>query len=255
MPVNVITAVCAGTFQQGQSIIVYPTAGPIAHGLIGGDLTVVDLDSAYAELLGLPRAEIVGRSALDMLHPDDRRAGARLLQRVWREGQTLSATMRHHRRDDDPAWVNIYVSRVGEGEGGQLVVTCRPLPDGEGQPSTVEAQWQMARLLLRAIDGGKRAFGETLIGNPATEILLLAYLAEAEARAIGAGALAAQIGVSWPLTHRWLMALHDAGFVEFERRGEVGPDAPVRLSPRALAMIEAIFGALVAVVQGSLVPA
>lgn len=233
----------------------YPSAGPIAHGLIGHDLTVVDVDAAYADLLGASRAEIVGRPALDMLHPDDRRAASLMLHRVRQDGRTLSATVRHHRAGADAAWVNIYVSRIGEGDGAQLVVTCRPLPGDADRPSAVEAQWRMARLLLQAIDGGKRAFGETLIGNPATEILLLAYLAEAEARAIDAGTLAGRIGVSWPLTRRWLVALHEAGFVEFERPGDVGAEAPVRLTPRALAMIEAIFGALVAVVRDSPVPA
>lgn len=236
----------------------HPAAGPVSHALIGHDLAILGLDDGYAALLGERNAALIGRSALDTLHPDDRSAGAALLQRVWREGQTVSATLRHQRAQGGAVWVNVYVSRLGPAGGahdGPLAVTCRPLPDGAGQPSTVEAQWQMARLLLQAIDGGKRAFGESMIGNPATELLLLAYVAEAEARTVRAGDLATRIAVSWPLTQRWLIALDDAGFVECELPGPIEPQSPVRLTPRALAMIEAIFGALVAVVQGSLVPA
>ncbi|GAA0656943.1 PAS domain S-box-containing protein [Sphingomonas insulae] len=233
----------------------YPAAGPIAHGMIGLDLQIADLDDAYRTLLGLPRAATPDRSALDVLHPDDRLAGERFLRRVWDEGTTLSATLRHLHADGRAIWVNLYVSRLGGDAGRRLVVTCRPLPPQGERPSTVEAQWQVARLLLQALDGGKRAFGDALIGNPATEILLIGYVAEAEARAVAAGEIAGRINVAWPLTRRWLAALIDAGFIEPEIGGPIGPDTPVRLSVRALAMLEAIFTALVAVVQGPLVPA
>ena len=170
------------------------------------------------------------------------------------DGTTLSATQRHLHADGSAIWVNVHVSRIGVGEGGRLVVTCRPLPS-RPEHSSVEAKWQMARLLLQAMDGGKRAFGEALIGNPATEILLLAYLAEAEARSVAAGELARRMNVSWPLTQRWLLAMADSGFVESELPGPIRHETPIRLTPRALAMIEAIFGALVAIIRGAPVPA
>lgn len=233
----------------------HPAAGPIAHGLIGRHFRITDLDDAYAALLGLAPDAATGRPVIDFLHPDDRSAASLILDRAWADGQATSATCRHRHADGRAIWVNIYISRIGTGDGQRLVVTCRPLPPESDLPSTVEAQWQMARLLIQALDGGKRAFGDSLIGNPATEILLLTYVAEAEARAVRAGDLATRINVSWSLTQRWLAALANGGFIEAELPGPIHHDTPVRLSPRALAMIEAIFGALIAVVQGSLVPA
>jgi len=232
----------------------HPAAGPIAHGLIGHDLRIVDLDDAYLALLGVARAAATGRSVLAFLHPNDRLAGETLLRRILHDRRTLSSTQRHLRADGQAIWVDVHVSRIG-GDAGQLVVSCRPLPGAGATPSAVEGHWQMARLLLHALADGKRAFGDSLIGNPATEILLLAYVAEAEARAIAARELADRIAVSWPLTRRWLEALVASGFVEAEMPGAIRPETPVRLSPRALAMIEAIFAALVAVAQGPSVPA
>lgn len=234
----------------------YPAAGPIAHGLIGPDFELTDLDDAYIALLGLSPASAVGLSAFDILHPDDRADAALFLRRVWDEGITVTVTQRHLHADGSTFWANLYASRLGSGDSRRIVVTCRPLPPPqEDRPSTLEAQWQVARLLLQAIQGGKRAFGDTLIGNPATEILLIGYIAEAEARTITAGEVADRIAVSWPLSQRWLSALIDAAFIEQEIAGPIGPDTPVRLSVRALTMLEAIFGALVAIVQGPLIAA
>ena len=229
-------------------------SGTIAHGLLGRNLDVADIDSAYATQLGRARDHVVGRHALDFTHPDDRDAAALLLRRALQDGGTLSATLRHLHADGSAIWVNVHVSRIGMAEDARLVVTCRPLPSGADH-SSVEAKWQMARLLLQAMDGGKRAFGDALIGNPATEILLLAYLAEVEARSAEAGELGRRMHVSWPLTRRWLLALADAGFIETELPGPVRHETPVRLTPRALAMIEAIFGALAAIALSAPVPA
>ena len=233
----------------------HPAAGPIAHGLIGHDLRVIDLDESYLALLGIARDAAIGRPAVAFLHPDDRATGEILLRRVRQDGRTLSSVQRHVRMDGQAVWANVYVSRIGGDTRQQFIVTCRPLPGADGTTSAVEAHWQMARLLLQALYSGKRAFGDSLIGNPATEILLLSYITEAEAQTLVAHDLAARINVSWPLTRRWLQALVASGFVEAELPGAIRPDTPIRLSPRALAMIEAIFGALVAVTQGSSVAA
>ncbi|MCP3735033.1 PAS domain-containing protein [Sphingomonas sp. RP10(2022)] len=225
-----------------------PIAGPTAHGLIGRDGRIADIDAAYAALLGMPRDAARGRPVADVTHPADRAALAAFLTGAWDSGDMKAATIRHRDAQGRAIWVNLHVSRLGAGDCTRLVVTCRPLPQGE-EPSTVKAHWQMARLLIQALDGGKRAFGDSLIGNPATEILLRTYVAEAEARALTAGQIALGIDVAWPLTRRWLLALVTAGFVESEIDGPIQPATPIRLSPRALAMIEAIFGALVTIVQ------
>lgn len=223
--------------------------GQIAHGMIDADLAITDIDQTYAALLGLSPQAAIGRSVLDVLHPDDRAASALLLRHALNGGATLSATQRHLHADGHPVWVHLSVSRLAAGDGQRLVVTCWPLPPRDDGPSTVAAQWQVARLLLGALDDGKRAFGETLIGNPATEILLVGYVAEAEARTIAASEVADRIGVTWALTKRWLAALVEAGFIEAEVPEPIGPETPIRLSSRALTLLETIFGTLLAIVR------
>jgi PAS domain S-box-containing protein len=229
--------------------------GPAAHGLIGRDLKVTEVDSAYETILGLPRDALIGRNVLDTLADDDREAGERQLLRILDTGEPRFFTQRHVRGDGSVLWVNLHVSRMGVGDDRRLAVTCQPLREQATSPSTVESQWRMARLLLSAIRSGKQSFGQALIGNPATEILLSAYVAEAEAKAIQGGEIAARIAVDWMLARRWLLALGNAGFIELERPGPIMEDTPIRLSPQALTMLEAIFGSLVAVAQGTPVEA
>ena len=57
------------------------------------------------------------------------------------------------------------------------------------------------------------------------------------------------------LVYCGLAALIDEGFIEQELAGPIGQDTPIRLSMRSLGMLEGIFAALVAIVQGPLVPA
>ncbi|NYD91575.1 PAS domain-containing protein [Sphingomonas melonis] len=229
--------------------------GPAAHGLIARDLTVIEIDSAYETILGLPREAIVGRNVLATLADADRSAAERQLRRILDTGEPRFFTQRHLRPDAQALWVNLHVSRIGVGDDLRLAVTCQPLREQTTSPSSVEAQWRMARLLLSAIRSGKQSFGSALIGNPATEILLSAYVAEAEAKAIQGREIADRIAVDWLLARRWLLALGNAGFVELERPGPIMEDTPIRLSPQALTMLEAIFGSLVAVAQGAPVDA
>jgi len=229
--------------------------GPAAHGLIGDDLTVLAVDSAYESILARPREEIVGRTVLDTLAEGDRRGAGEQLRQILDDGEARFFSQRHIRADGTILWVNLHVSRIGVGDDCRLAVTCQPLREQTTQPSTVESQWRMARLLLTAIRSGKHSFGQALIGNPATEILLSAYVAEAEARAIKGGEIAKHIAVDWLLAKRWLLALGNAGFIELERPGPIVEDTPIRLSPQALATLESIFGSLLAVAQGAPVEA
>lgn len=230
------------------------TVGPIAHALIDRELRIVALDSAYRAILSLTD-DAIGATIMDFVHPAERDAAAPILQWILDGGDGRYLTQRHLRADGSLFMAHLYISGIGSGDARQLMVTCRPLPASREGPSPVEAQWQMARLLLKAIDSGKLAFGESLIGNPATEILLHAYVAEAQAQTIEAGEIAHRVNLPWHLTSRWLLALATAAFVEMERAGPLVGDTPIRLTPRALAMLETIFSSLIAVAQNAAVDA
>lgn len=229
-------------------------SGHLGHALIGEQQQIVDLDDAYADMLGVTRAAAIGRPATDFAHPHERTVAAGFLDTAWATPGMHRATLRHVHADGHAIWVNIWASRLGDGPSATLVVSCRPMRCLEAA-SAVQAQWHMALMLLHALDEGKRAFGPTLIGNPATEILLHTYVAEAEARSILAEEFVQRIDVGWPLVARWLQALIDADFAETETAEPLGPTSPIRLSPRALPLLEAVFGSVVSAMKAKRVPA
>ena len=156
--------------------------------------------------------------------------------------------------DGGVVWINVSVSRLGQGDAAVLVLSARLLCR-HAETESVHSYWRMARMFLQAVSGSKRAFGPALAGNPACEILLIAYLAEAEASSVTAAELAKRISTSQALANRWILALIDAGFAEMEAPGALGPQTPIRLSPLALSQIEALFSSLGSELKGMRVPA
>lgn len=230
------------------------THGSVSHAMIGASRQIVDLDDGYAALLGVARAAVIGRPALDFTDSRDRDAAGAFLDAAWTRSGTQHGTHRHVHADGRSIWVKVWASRLGRGDAAALVVSCRPLRCLEAS-SPIQAQWQLARLLLQALAAGKQAFGPALVGNPAAEILLHTYVAEAEARSILAGEIVQRTGVAWPLASRWLLALIHAGFAETETGAALDPATPIRLSQTAHALLETTFGTLVAAIKAKRVRA
>jgi PAS domain S-box-containing protein len=231
-------------------------SGHIGHALINRRREVVDIDEGYAALIGIERGAVIGRLASEFAHPQERLLADAFLQTAWHDpGQkTHRGTLRCMQADGGLVWLNVSVSRLGQGDAAVLVVSARLLCR-HAETQSVHAYWRMARVFLHAVHGSKSAFGAALTSNPACEILLIAYLAEAEATTVTADDVAATIGTSPPLANRWILALIEAGFIEMEAPGVLGPQTPIRLSPLALSLIEALFSSLGEVMQEPRVPA
>lgn len=231
-------------------------SGHVGHALIDRRRQIVDIDDGYAALVGITRDQVIGRPASQFAHPQDRVMADAFVQAIWHdpEQKTHRGTVRCLQADGGVLWLNVTASRLGQGDAAVIVLGARLL---HHQPETesVHAYWRMARLFLQAIEGSKRAFGAPLAANPACEILLIAYLTEAEANAVAAGELADRIATSWPLASRWISALIDVGFVEAETPGPLDQATPIRLSPSALSQLESLFGSLGSMIQGPRVPA
>lgn len=231
-------------------------SGHIGHALINRRRDIVDIDDGYEALVGVGRDAVIGRPASEFAHPTERLIADAFLQTAWRDpGQkTHRGTLRCMQADGGVVWINVSVSRLGQGDAALLVLSARLLCR-HTETESVHSYWRMARMFLQAVSGSKRAFGPALAGNPACEILLIAYLAEAEASSVTAAELAKRISTSQALANRWILALIDAGFAEMEAPGALGPQTPIRLSPLALSLIEALFSSLGSELKGMRVPA
>ncbi len=76
--------------------------------LVGADGTVTWQSPSAAAMFGYPNAELVGRPAVELLHPDDRvQVGTGFVDLMSTPGRTVVAEARVRRRDGDWRWTEI----------------------------------------------------------------------------------------------------------------------------------------------------
>ena len=91
---------------------------PLGKAMAGLDLRFREVNPALCKMLGYTEAELVGRSFLDIVHPDDRDACASL-GRLLADG-SLSQTQieeRFLRKSGDPLWVSVHVAPIRDADG------------------------------------------------------------------------------------------------------------------------------------------
>ncbi|MBX3665015.1 MAG: diguanylate cyclase [Burkholderiales bacterium] len=100
-----------GTFEQA--------AIGMAHTSM--DRRFLQVNQRLCDMLGYARGELMGRTATDFTHPEDRDSGVRDRQRLLAgEVDSVSAEKRYVRKDGSLLWVNRTVSLVRDAEGRPL---------------------------------------------------------------------------------------------------------------------------------------
>ncbi len=96
-----------------------------------GDVTAVNLHGAHE--LGYEPQDLVGRSVLEVFHPDDRDDVARQLRQVLATpGRVAGWEFRKIRRDGTIVWVRESVRTVRTRSGGtQILVACQDITDSK----------------------------------------------------------------------------------------------------------------------------
>ncbi len=95
------------------------------------DLTLLDVNGALCRMLGATREMLIGRSVLEITHPDDRVLDETRMDEIIRRhtpalvigGPTsYSVDKRYLRRDGQVVWAHTSVSVMDDGAGGQLAI-------------------------------------------------------------------------------------------------------------------------------------
>ena len=95
------------------------------------DLTLLDVNGALCRMLGATRQQLIGRSVMDITHPDDRTPDpdamaevmARALPAVGPGGaSSYSMEKRYLRADGQVVWAHTSVSVMSDGNGGELAI-------------------------------------------------------------------------------------------------------------------------------------
>lgn len=194
-----------------------------------------NVDDHYVALMGWPRAALIGRSMLDLTHPDDRTGNRTLLDRLYDRNEAFRITKRYRRPDNSYVRVQVHVAMAPDGLGGrQLIGTAHrvaPSPPVFGDSRAIAGR------AIGMLLAGRMALGAPYFSGAPAEILLLLF--HQGHRPLTLARIADRLDYTPAVTLRWLRALADAGLVH----PPAGNDDPVRLTLWAEATLTTILAA------------
>ena len=96
--------------------------GPMGIALVDGNFCLTSVNARFSHMLGYSEEEILGRSFLELTHPDDRSKGARSTQSVFGgEVKVFSQDKRYLCKDGSIIDASVTVSAINDDEGRPLM--------------------------------------------------------------------------------------------------------------------------------------
>src|SRR5262249_47218150 len=96
---------------------------PIGMALAHVDGTLLDVNGAYARMLGYSPQELLGRNVQELTHPDDWDLTEDAAVRLQRDpGSKFQIEKRYIRSDGRIVWASLSYSYVPQADGSQLVI-------------------------------------------------------------------------------------------------------------------------------------
>ena len=175
----------------------------------------------------------VGINALDITAPGDRDRCTILVGKVIADGLPCSTVKRMIRADGTQLWVRNTLTAAGSA-GERLIEidieeSCPPV--GWVEPDKL---LHIARLVFESRRGRAATFGTNLFADPAWDLLLAAYICEAEGSVITIARVHGRTGMPLVVASRWLRALRAEGLCEYEDGGNTAlVTTPFRLTSAA----------------------
>lgn len=194
--------------------------------------TMLEMDVGFCATLRSDAGRLLGRNALEFTAAADRDRCVALLARVMAERTSLATVKRMIRADGTHVWVNSTLRHVVLATGG---AACEIQLDAAAAPTDwVEplALLRVARFILRSRRAREKAFSAHFFGDAAWDIMILAYVSEAEGRTLSTADLHASLGISLANASRWIRALNAEELIDYEEHGSSKAlvTSPVRLS-------------------------
>jgi hypothetical protein len=206
-----------------------PKSGRIVIDATG---TVVAADRAFRTMMRASDDQ-VGLNALDITAPGDRDRCAILVSKVLADGQSCSTMKRLIRADGSHMWVRNTLTPTGSAAARVIEIEVEEScpPAGWVEPDQL---LRIARLVFESRRGRTAAFGTMLFADPAWDLLLSAYICEAEGALITIARVHARTGMPLVAASRWIRALRAEGLLEYEDGGNTAlVTTPFRLTSTA----------------------
>ncbi|WP_380786639.1 PAS domain S-box protein [Sphingomonas sp. R86521] len=192
--------------------------------------TIVRADHDFAATMRVGATQLTGRNLLDFTAPADRERCIFLLDKLLHDGEPVATTKRLIRADGSHEWV-CYRMSCGLAEHDairiEIDVETAAAPSDWVDPAML---LHVAKLMIHGRRARSETFSAALFVDPAWDILLAAYVREAEGGMLTTAELEGEIGISAANAARWMRALNAEGLLEFEHGDGVRATTVFRLS-------------------------
>ena len=208
--------------------------------------TMLEVDAAFCATLRMAAADLVGRNALDFTAPADRDRCVALLTHALDERVPLATVKRMLRADGTHVWVanTLRAIDLPNGEPGCEICSDEAVPPSDWVDPSILLR--VARFILATRRAREKAFSPHFFGDFAWDIMILAYVSEAEGRTLSTADLHASIGISLGNASRWIRALNAEELLDYEDDGasKALVTAPIRLSSAGHRRLERFLSSL-----------
>jgi PAS domain S-box-containing protein len=128
----------------------------IAQTSLEGRLELVN--QRYCDLVGRPREDVLGRSLLELTHPEDRARNAALFQHLVDSGEPFAIEKRYQRPDGQLIWVHNHVSLARDAKGRPAFAICVSRDITQARDATERLRVKHEQLRLAQEAGGIGVF-------------------------------------------------------------------------------------------------
>jgi PAS domain S-box-containing protein len=196
------------------------------HVLVGADGQFLSIDRGFSDIMRTTPEMLIGRPVLDVTAPADRHECFTAITRLRATRQPFEISKRFVRDDGSLVWVTNTVSMVDHGRDENLLVaTITPMAIENCGARAPALLLDCAQMMTDLREDRAAIFDASLFSDTGWDVILRAYIAEAEGRAITVSGLAAKLGLSQARAERWVNVLIGQGVIEIETRSN-DPCAP-----------------------------
>ncbi len=193
---------------------------------------VVAADPTFTAMMRAAHDQI-GVNAIALTAPSDRDRCTILVEKIVADGQPVSTVKRMIRADGSHVWVRNTLTATGSAAERLIAIDVEESlpPPGWVEPDKLLA---VARLVFQSRRGRAATFGTDLFSDHAWDLLLAAYICEAEGAVMTISRMHARAGIPLVAGSRWIRALKAEGLLEYEDGGNMAlVTTPFRLTSAA----------------------
>lgn len=190
----------------------------VGHAVIGLAGNIESCDAQFAHITGSIAARLCKKTVHEITAPGDQAECERAFKRLVATGQPLSMTKRFVRENGAIFWAKSHASLVyDDDEPLRIIATVSELVAAKDARSPA-MMLELARTLLEVRRDREEVCCPALVSESGWDIILMAYIAEAEGRCCTVSSISQGLELAASLSQRWITALSEGGGIEVEIR-------------------------------------